>query len=151
MSTSAKTSAKASPHDALAFLTANHKALLAMMRDYERHKASASTVEKGKAALRLCHCLSIHCAIKEEIFHPAVAATLGKKAEPILADIQVYREELRRTLSQGLDPKKVLDTVYNVVKKRQPTYVETFLASGELAGTSLAGRWCDETRFSSRT
>jgi tetratricopeptide (TPR) repeat protein len=36
-------------------------------------------------------------------------------------------------LSQGLDPKKVLDTVYNVVKKRQPTYVETFLASGELA------------------
>src|SRR4029077_5169116 len=36
-------------------------------------------------------------------------------------------------LSQGLDPKKVLDTVYNVVKKRQPTYVETFLACGELA------------------
>ncbi len=36
-------------------------------------------------------------------------------------------------LSQGIDPKKVLDTVYNVVKKRQPTYVETFLASGELA------------------
>src|SRR6478735_7744492 len=36
-------------------------------------------------------------------------------------------------LSQGIDPKKVLDSVYNVVKKRQPTYVETFLASGELA------------------
>jgi len=29
-------------------------------------------------------------------------------------------------LSQGIDPKKVLDSVYNVVKKRQPTYVETF-------------------------
>jgi tetratricopeptide (TPR) repeat protein len=36
-------------------------------------------------------------------------------------------------LSQGIDPKKVLDTIYNVVKKRQPTYTETFLASGELA------------------
>src|SRR4029077_3097658 len=36
-------------------------------------------------------------------------------------------------LSQGVDPKKVLDTNYNVVKKRQPTYVETYLASGELA------------------
>jgi tetratricopeptide (TPR) repeat protein len=36
-------------------------------------------------------------------------------------------------LTQGIDPKKVLDTVYNVVKKRQPTYVETYLASGELA------------------
>jgi len=36
-------------------------------------------------------------------------------------------------LSQGIDPKKVLDSVYNVVKKRQPTYVDVFLASGELA------------------
>jgi tetratricopeptide (TPR) repeat protein len=36
-------------------------------------------------------------------------------------------------LSQGIDPKKVLDAVYNVVKKRQPTYTEVFLASGELA------------------
>src|SRR5687767_5451844 len=36
-------------------------------------------------------------------------------------------------LSQGIDPKKVLDNVYNAVKKRQPTYVDVFLASGELA------------------
>jgi tetratricopeptide (TPR) repeat protein len=36
-------------------------------------------------------------------------------------------------LSQGIDPKKVLDSVYNVVKKRQPTYTETYLASGGLA------------------
>lgn len=36
-------------------------------------------------------------------------------------------------LSQGVDPKRVLDTVYNVVKKRQPTYAEAYLASGELA------------------
>ena len=36
-------------------------------------------------------------------------------------------------LSQGVDPKRVLDTVYNVVKKRQPTYAEVYLASGELA------------------
>ena len=36
-------------------------------------------------------------------------------------------------LSQGMDPKKVLDTVYNVVKKRQPSLSEVFLASGELA------------------
>lgn len=36
-------------------------------------------------------------------------------------------------LSQGVDPKRVLDTVYGVVKKRQPTYAEVYLASGELA------------------
>ena len=36
-------------------------------------------------------------------------------------------------LSQGMDPKEVLDKTYNVVKRRQPNYAEAFLASGELA------------------
>jgi tetratricopeptide (TPR) repeat protein len=42
----------------------------------------------------------------------------------------------RYYVSQGMDPKKVLDTVYNVIKKRQPTYAETFLAIGCVSGTS---------------
>ena len=33
-------------------------------------------------------------------------------------------------LSQGADPKKVLDGAYNVVKKSQPTYAPVFLACG---------------------
>jgi hypothetical protein len=89
------TSAKTSPHDALSFLAANHKALLAMFRDYEHHKANAAVAEKGKAALRLCHRLAIHCTIKEEIFHPAIAAVLGAKAKAILAEAQVQMGELR--------------------------------------------------------
>lgn len=39
----------------------------------------------------------------------------------------------RFLLSQGADPKKVLDDYFNQTKKDQPTYVEAFLASGELA------------------
>lgn len=39
----------------------------------------------------------------------------------------------RFSLSQGVDPKRVLDTIYNPIKKRQPTYVDVYLASGELA------------------
>lgn len=39
----------------------------------------------------------------------------------------------RFVLSQGADPKKVLDGAYNVVKKFQPTYAPAFLACGELA------------------
>jgi tetratricopeptide (TPR) repeat protein len=39
----------------------------------------------------------------------------------------------RFSLVQGVDPKQVLDTIYNVVKKRQPTFAEVFLATGELA------------------
>jgi hypothetical protein len=89
------TSPKTRPHDALEFLTANHKALLAMFRDYEQRKKSATAVDKGKEALRLCHRLSIHCAIKEEHFYPAVAAVLGKKAEAVLTEAEVQLGTLR--------------------------------------------------------
>lgn len=36
-------------------------------------------------------------------------------------------------LTQGTDPRRVLDAIYNPIKKRQPSYAEVFLASGELA------------------
>ncbi len=39
----------------------------------------------------------------------------------------------RFVLSQGTDPKKVLEGAYNVVKKFQPTYAPAFVACGELA------------------
>jgi hypothetical protein len=89
------TSPKIRPHDALEFLVANHKALLAMFRDYEQHKKSATAVDKGKEALRLCHRLSIHCAIKEEHFYPAIAAALGKKAQSTLIEAEVQIGTLR--------------------------------------------------------
>lgn len=39
----------------------------------------------------------------------------------------------RFLLSQGVDPKQVLDDYFNDIKQEQPTYVEAYLASGELA------------------
>ena len=70
--------------DALKLLAADHAALLAMFRDYERGRKSADAVEKGKQALRLCHRLSIQCAVKEEIFYPAVAAVPDKDTETLV-------------------------------------------------------------------
>jgi tetratricopeptide (TPR) repeat protein len=39
----------------------------------------------------------------------------------------------RYLLSQGTDPKKVLDGVYSEIKRRQPGFVEVHLATGDLA------------------
>ncbi|MGH7192439.1 MAG: tetratricopeptide repeat protein, partial [Candidatus Saccharimonadales bacterium] len=36
-------------------------------------------------------------------------------------------------LGQGVDAKQVLDRIYNQLKQTQPNYIETYLASGELA------------------
>jgi tetratricopeptide (TPR) repeat protein len=39
----------------------------------------------------------------------------------------------RFLLAQGVDPKRVLDNLYNDAKKQQPDLIDTWLASGELA------------------
>ena len=39
----------------------------------------------------------------------------------------------RFLLSEGLDPKRILDGAYNIIKRQLPNYVPAYLASGELA------------------
>ena len=77
------------PYDALVLLAATHKAVAAMLRDYARRRKTASTADKGKRALRLCHLLAIHGAIKREIFYPAAQRVLDGKAGDVLAAARV--------------------------------------------------------------
>lgn len=39
----------------------------------------------------------------------------------------------RFLLHEGLDPKRILDGAYNIIKRQMPNYVPAYLASGELA------------------
>jgi hemerythrin-like domain-containing protein len=75
------------PHDALKFLAADYNAISAQFRDDEAACADA--------AARLCRRLSVHIAIKEEVFYPAVAAVLGEKAAPLLARARAQAGGLR--------------------------------------------------------
>ncbi|MEX2173501.1 MAG: tetratricopeptide repeat protein [Pirellulaceae bacterium] len=70
-----------------------------------------------------------------------------ERADKLLAEIQElvlrspsrYSDAVSRVtvgrflLSQGVDPKEVLDRTFNVAKRQQPAYAEAHLASGELA------------------
>lgn len=80
---------KLKPHDALDLLAADHKAVAAQFRDYERGAKSATPAARGKRALRICHQLAIHAAIEEEIFYPAAATVLGRKAQDLLAEAKI--------------------------------------------------------------
>jgi hypothetical protein len=84
-----------SSYDALAILAATHKSVAAMLRAYERERKKATPVAKGKNALRICHMLQIHGAIKDEIFYPAASAVLGGKASELLAEARVEHETIR--------------------------------------------------------
>ncbi len=77
------------PHNALVLLEDEHETLLGMFRDYERKRGAGGRVAKGKLALRICHRLSLHSRLEEEIFYPALGRVLGKKAQALVAQAQV--------------------------------------------------------------
>ena len=141
------TSAKAEPHDALKLLVADHAALLAMFRDYERSKKSGDAMEKGKQALRLCHRLSIQCAIKEEIFYPAAASVLGQAGEAMLQRALAAQGAIRGKIAEieqlqsndvGFDPavKFLSDMARDRVKDEEENLFPKLRHSGfDLVGT----------------
>jgi hypothetical protein len=86
--------AKASPHDALVFLTANYNEVDKLAQEFERRRRSADTVEKGKLALRICHALALQARIKKQVFYPAAAAVLEGDDRELLARTRVEQDEL---------------------------------------------------------
>ena len=70
--------AELKPHDALVLLTAEHNEIDKLAREFDRLRKAADAVDKGKAALRLCHALERYAAIKHEVFYPAADAVLDR-------------------------------------------------------------------------
>jgi hypothetical protein len=83
------------PHDALVLLAADHAAIVGMFRDYERRRKTATTIEKGKLALRICHLLTIHSVMEQELFYPAAERVLGKKDETLLVEARVEHDVIK--------------------------------------------------------
>src|SRR5262245_56716148 len=52
--------ADVSPHNALVLLTAEHNEIEKLAREFERLRKTDDSVEKGKAALRICHAFELH-------------------------------------------------------------------------------------------
>jgi hemerythrin superfamily protein len=71
-STSARKGAKTQPQDAIAILSADHKNVKAMFKQYEDLKEDGDSEEKAALAARICLELTVHAQAEEEIFYPAV-------------------------------------------------------------------------------
>jgi hemerythrin superfamily protein len=70
--------------DALQLLTADHKAVKALFKDYEKLvKDDADDEERQDLALQICTQLTVHATIEEEIFYPAAREALGEEADLI--------------------------------------------------------------------
>jgi len=82
------------PHHALELLAADHRSALGMFADYERLRKSDDSAAKGKLALRLCHLLTLHAHLEEEIFYPAAAAVLAARGAALLGQSRVEHDAL---------------------------------------------------------
>jgi len=87
--------AELNPHDALVLLTAEHNEIDKLAREFERIRKTASSVDKGKAALRLCHALEGYAAIKHEVFYPAADAVLAEEDKELLGKGQVKHDGIQ--------------------------------------------------------
>jgi len=83
------------PHDALVLLTAEHNEMDKLAREFERVRKTADSVDKGKAALRLCHALERYAAIKHEVFYPAAHAVLADEDKELLGKSAVKHDGIQ--------------------------------------------------------
>jgi hypothetical protein len=87
--------AELKPHDALVLLTAEHNEIDKLAREFDRLSKTAGAVDKGKAALRLCHALERYAAIKHEVFYPAADAVLEDEDKELLAKAHVKHDAIQ--------------------------------------------------------
>jgi hypothetical protein len=62
----------AAAEDAIAMLTADHKKVKTLFKEFEKLKEDGSAKEKAAIVKQICDALTIHAEIEEEIFYPAV-------------------------------------------------------------------------------
>ena len=75
-STSARKGAKAQTQDAIAILSADHKKVKALFKQYEDLKEDGASEEKAALAAQICLELTVHAQAEEEIFYPAVRESI---------------------------------------------------------------------------
>jgi hemerythrin superfamily protein len=70
-------------NDPIEMLTADHKKVKALFKEFASAKENASDAEKATLVTEICDALTIHAEIEEEIFYPAVREAIG---DPDLMD-----------------------------------------------------------------
>lgn len=94
----------AKPIDAIAMLTADHKEVKAMFKQYDELGDRARAAKK-KLADQICTALTLHATVEEEIFYPALRAA-SKEAADLLDEAEVEHAGAKDLIAQieGMDP-----------------------------------------------
>jgi hemerythrin-like domain-containing protein len=105
--------------DACDLLDADHKAVKKMFKEYEElteSKARGAAQKKKDLAQQICHELTVHARIEEEIFYPAVRETI--KDKDLIAEAAVEHQTAKDLIAQieGMgEPDEMFDAKVKVL------------------------------------
>jgi hemerythrin-like domain-containing protein len=119
------TTKSSAQQDAIAMLTAEHREVSQMFKQFEEMSDRAK-VSKKKLADQICNALILHTTIEEEIFYPAVREAV-KEAEDKLDEAVVEHASAKDLIAQiqEMDPDDELyDAKVKVLSEQVEHHVE---------------------------
>jgi hemerythrin superfamily protein len=94
----AKSRAVGSSPDAVELLTADHKTVQKLFKDFEKLKEKGSSKDKSAIVEQLRRELTIHAQLEEEIFYPAVRNAI--EDDDLMDEAEVEHEGVKDLIAQ---------------------------------------------------
>lgn len=88
------------PHDAIAMLIADHKKVKALFDQFDK-LGDRSKVNKKKIADQICHELTVHTQLEEQLFYPAVRGPV--KDDDLMDEALVEHASAKELIAQIMD------------------------------------------------
>lgn len=76
--------------DAIALLKADHRTVSRLFREYKSAKLAASAANRSRIVGSVIKELSIHAAIEEQVFYPAVRVEVPKLEDDVLESLEEH-------------------------------------------------------------
>ena len=134
--------------DAVDLLDADHKAVKKMFIDYHAMCDDGAPAQaRGTLALQICHALTVHAQIEEEIFYPAVREAIGD--DTLMDEALAEHAEAKRLIAriQGMKASsddfdatvqqlgKAIDE--HVLEEREQIFLQARMAALDLRGLAV--------------
>jgi hemerythrin superfamily protein len=93
-------SSKSAAPDAIELLTADHKEVKTLFKQYDKLvESDGSEDEKQALAEQICQMLTVHATVEEELFYPAAREALGEDAD-LIDEADIEHESAKELIAQ---------------------------------------------------
>jgi hemerythrin superfamily protein len=124
MSTAPTTKSKAKGTDAIELLTADHRQVKALFKQYDAlAQDDGDAGDKLAIAQQICQMLTVHATVEEEIFYPAAREALGDEGDDLINEADVEHATAKDLIAQIEDASPDDDELYDAKVKVLGEYI----------------------------